>query len=207
MNENKQNGQGDLPSEITLGINSLHNQPLLIIVPESALSADEPGAEPEISYDFIYKLDSVLRSLKSIVPDAAYQHLDAALNIKKGRIPAKFWHQRHWDDRNGIATFIVVCPDNHESTQLAGQHLLATSRNRMLTSPCLAPQVAHKPAIMVLIDLDGNMVLPFDEPINEDGKSIPLGAVYLPISQFTDQVQAESARETLAAFDYLVELR
>lgn len=206
LNENQQNGQIN-PSlhEITLGINSLHNQPLLIAVPLYAL-VNESGESAEITYEFIFKIDAVLRSLESITVDCAYRALKSELDINKSHAHADFWHMRHWDDPNDLATFIVEFGDDHESRYIAGKYFLASSCHRLFANPCLAPQIRHEPAIMVLVDDEGNMALPFDEPLNAEGNPVPLGLVQIPTKQFQDIEQANAARVILEAFGYTAEI-
>lgn len=194
-----------MESGVVLGINSLYNQPLLVVVPSSGLHHTDDGV-PEITYSFIHKIDEVLRGLRKKSPEDAYQLLERKLGITIGSEPASFWHFRHWDDNNEEATFIVKFSDEHESPHLSGKYLLASSRHKLFASPCLAPQVTHVPPLMVLVDDEGNMVFPFDEPLNKDGVAVPLGPVQLPTAQFSSHEQSLRCSEILEDFGYTVEL-
>lgn len=184
-----------------LGISSLYSKPLLLIVPSKYITDQEP---PGLAYDLIYEIDLTLRCMQSKDAETAYRALDSGYGLKKGNGIADFWHYRHWDDANNLATFIVEIP-KHASVHLDGKYLLASSRHQHFANPCLAPQISNEPAIMVLVDDEGNMVLPFDNPLNDEGEPVEVGTVSLPSRQFSTSSQAIEAKAILESFGYSVE--
>lgn len=194
-----------VPVSTNLGIYSLYDQPLVLVVPSSALISGDTGVDG-VSYDFIHSIDRVLRTVPLNIPQAAYNELERELGIVQGRGEATFWHHRHWDDTDDLATFCVSFPEEHECPHIAGKCLLATTRHRLLANPCLAPQIEHDHAMMVLVDESGNMVLPFDEPLDSNGQVVSLGHVLLSKGQFPSEDQAAQAVERLREFGYKVEL-
>lgn len=196
--------QGVLQAKI-LGINSLYHQPLKLTIPAEKLIVGEDGT-PGLPYGLLNAIDRVLRTVRMNVPESAYEALARDMQLEEGNGPHDFWHYRHWDDGDDLATFNVQFPDAHPSAFVAGRHLLATTQYRLMASPCLAPQIEHERKLMMLVGEDGNMVLPFDKPLDENGNAVNLGTILLHKEQFPKYQQAELAADLLREYGYIVDI-
>jgi hypothetical protein len=188
----------------SLGIIALNQHPLNISIPDEAVIQFAEEDSPRLDYRFVYRVDAVLRKAKSSSPEQALAVLESELGVKKSTEAPAFWHMRHWDDKDPLSTFIVGLDDRHPCQEIAGKQVIASSKLRFFANPCLAPQIAHEPPILALVDEEGNMILPDDKPLDDSGQPVPIGEIHVPQDQFPDRVQLEEARARLRAFGYCV---
>lgn len=172
-----------------LGINGLNLEPLYLEIPK------EHVCDNNVYFETILSIHRALRLAGSPqTHQKAYKAIEDALGFVhcgSSDDEVDFWDYQHWDDPDPLATFFVVFPSNHPGVGMAGAQMLASKKYWYFSKTSMAPQTDD--SLIALINDSGDFVIPFDEPLNEEGTPVPLGEFYVPDMQFASQEQADQA--------------
>lgn len=171
-----------------LGINGLNLEPLYLEIPSEHIHRGEVYFETILSIHRALRLAGMPQT-----HEAAYMAIEKSLGFvcQGSESEVDFWDYQHWDDPDPLATFFVVFPKSHRGVGMAGAQMLASKKYWYFSKTSMAPQTTE--SLITLINENGDFVIPFDEPLNEEGAPIPLGEVLVPDLQFASQEQADEA--------------
>ena len=170
-----------------LGINGLHLEPLYLEMPAEHIHKNSVYFETILSIHRALRLAGSPQNHRK-----AYKAIEDGLGFVRGGCEeVNFWDYQHWDDPDPLATFFVVFPKDHKGQGMANAQMLASKKYWYFSKTSMAPQTED--ALITLINENGDFVIPFDEPLNDEGAPVALGEFFVPEMQFASQEQADQA--------------
>ena len=171
-----------------LGINGLNLEPLYLEIPGEHIHQNNVYFETILSIHRALRLAGNPQNHKK-----AYKAIEESLGFVRCGCEedVNFWDYQHWDDPDPLATFFVVFPKSHKGQGMAGAQMLASKKYWYFSKTSMAPQTED--SLITLINDNGDFVIPFDEPLDDEGEPIALGEFYVPEAQFISQDQADQA--------------